>query len=378
MNTTLKILTTIGLTAVMGAVFPVAAADIVVGQVAPFTGALASTGKGLQLGAQVYFDAVNAKGGIQGHKIRVVSEDDGYKAEETVKKVKKILAEEKPVALFGLVGTGNVEALVKDGVLATEEIPLVGPRTGATSLRKPNPLLFHIRVDYKAEAEKMVAQLIPFGLKKIAVLYQNDAFGNDGLNGVQGAMEKHGLQLIAKGSYEKNTTKVEEAVKVISKENPQAVLLISNTAATAEFVKQYRVIDKGTQLLALSVTDADTVVKTIGIETARGLGIVMVVPLPRKQGVALVNEFQKNFQEFGPKNTDPSLTVLEGYVTAKVLVEGLRRAGKNLQRSTVLKGLQSIDHFDVGGYQISFNQEKKSVYGYVEIGVIGGDGKIKM
>ncbi|HVK53702.1 MAG TPA: ABC transporter substrate-binding protein [Burkholderiales bacterium] len=364
---------------ILGAAASGIAAEIVVGQVAPFSGALAPTGKGLQLGAQVYIDAVNAKGGINGAKIRTVSKDDGYKVDETLKQIKALLAEHKPVALFGLVGTGNVEAILKEGILDAEGVPVVGPRTGAYSLRNPvNPFLFHIRASYRDETEKMVAHLTPFGIKKIAALYQDDAFGKDGLSGIEAAMTKRGLSLVASGAYEKNTTKVEDAVKTIAKANPQAVLMISNTAASAEFVKQYRAIDTGAQLLTISVTDATGVVKAIGADAARGLVIVAVVPQPHKRMVSLVKEFQKDFQQYAPKDTELSFSALEGYVTAKVLVEGLRRAGPNPTRKSLQKGLESINQFDVGGYEITFGAGNRSGSGFVDIGVIGADGKLKL
>lgn len=379
MATLLTFLRRLALLGMVSLATPGMAADIVVGQVAPFSGALASTGKGLQIGSQVYFNSVNAKGGVHGAKIRVVSKDDQYKVPETINGVKEMLANEKPIALFGLVGTGNVQALLEDGVLDREGVPVVGPRTGAYSLRSPvNPHLFHVRVDYRDEAEKMVAQLAPFGINRIAALYQDDPFGKDGLTGIELAMSKRKLELIAKGSYEKNTTKVEEAVKTISKTNPQAVLMISNTAATAEFIKQYRAVDKGAQLLTISVTDPVGVVKAIGPELARGLVIVTVVPQPHKVVVPLAKEFQQNFKLYGPKDVEPSFSHLEGYLTAKVLVEGLRRAGPNPTRKTLLKELESIERFDVGGYEITYGKGNRAGTNYVDIGIIGPDGKLKL
>jgi branched-chain amino acid transport system substrate-binding protein len=363
----------------LGAAASGIAAEIVVGQVAPFSGALASTGKGLQLGAQVYIDAVNAKGGVNGAKIRIVSKDDGYKVEETLKQVRALLAEHKPVALFGLVGTGNVEAILKQGILEVEGISVIGPRTGAYSLRNPaNPFLFHVRASYRDETEKMVAHLTQFGIKRIAALYQDDAFGKDGLAGIEAAMTKRDLSLAATGAYEKNTTKVEDAVKTIFKAHPEAVLMISNTAASAEFVKQYRAVDTVAQLLSISVTDPTGVVKAIGAETARGLVIVAVVPQPHKRIMSLVKEFQKDFQQYAPKDTELTFTALEGYVTGKVLVEGLRRAGPNPTRKSLQKGLESISQFDVGGYEITFGADNRSGSGFIDIGVIGADGKLKL
>ncbi|MCB1965939.1 MAG: ABC transporter substrate-binding protein, partial [Candidatus Accumulibacter sp.] len=245
------------------------AADLVVGQVAAFSGPLAPTGSHMRAGAQLYFDAVNAEGGIHGAKIRLISKDDGYKSAETVRLAREMLKESQPLAFIGFVGTGNVTAILEEKVLAEAGIPLVAVRTGAASVvERKDPLLFMTRASYAAEVQKIIDQYATTGYNRFAVLYQDDAFGRDVLGSAEQAIKAAGGTLVATGSYKKNTTDVGAAVKSIADAKPQAVIMIANTAASAEFLKQSREIGNSAQYVALSVTDAAQVVQRIGIDKA--------------------------------------------------------------------------------------------------------------
>ncbi len=201
---------------------------ITIAQVAPLSGVLASTGAQMVLGGKVYFDAVNDAGGVHGAKIRTLVMDDGYKVDETLRLTKELVAKPEVVALFGYAGTANIGKLLEEKVLADAGIALVAPYTGGELLRKPfNPWIFHVRAGYADEAEHMVKQLNTQGLTRIAVLYQNDAFGKAGLAGVESALQRRGQKLVASGGYERNTTDVDAAVKVIRGAAPQAVIMVA-------------------------------------------------------------------------------------------------------------------------------------------------------
>jgi ABC-type branched-subunit amino acid transport system substrate-binding protein len=281
------------------------------------------------------------------------------------------------VALVGMVGTGNVEALVKEGVLQQAGISAVGIRSGAGSLIKPVvPHLFHTRASYAAEVREIVQQLATTGTKRVAVLYQDDPFGLDGLKAAERYLKELGLELAVKAPYEKNTTKVETAVKVINEAGTQAVIMVSNTAASAEFVKQSRAAGNSAQLITISVTDGGQVVSKIGKETARGLGIVQVVPPPASRALALTRDLQEDYKRFAPKGVELNHTLLEGYVAGKVLVEGLRRAGPNPTRKKVRDALETIKDYDTGGLTISFTPENHSGSSFVDITILDREGKI--
>lgn len=361
------------------AILPAAAgaATLVVGQVAPYSGPLAPTGSHVGAGAQLYFDRINAAGGIHGAKIRLVTRDDGYKVPETVKLTRELIREAAPVALVGMVGTGNVEALVKEGVLADADIPVVGIRSGALSLVSPVvPQLFHTRASYAAEVEKIVQQLDTTGIKRVAVLYQDDPLGLDGLAGAEKSLRQHKLQLLVKAPYEKNTTKVESAVKAITAARPQAVIMVSNTAASAEFVKQSRAAGNDAQLLTLSITDGPQLVKRIGKETAHGLSIVQVVPDPASRSLAVTRDLQDDYRKFAPKGIEINHTLLEGYLAGKVLVEGLKRAGANPTRKKLREALEAMRDYDAGGLLIRFSPSSHSGSEFLDITILNREGKV--
>lgn len=353
------------------------AAELVIGQVAPFSGPLAPTGIDIRAGAQLYFNYVNANGGVNGAKLKLVSKDDGYKAQETVRLVREVVKDADPIALLGLVGTGNVEALVKENILTESGIPVVGIRSGANSLRKPvHPYLFHTRASYAQEIDAIVQQLAAMGATRLAVFYQDDPFGLDGLASAEAAVSSAKSQIVAKGAYPKNTTKVEGAVKTIAAAQPQAVILVANTAASAEFVKQSRAAGNDAQFIAVSVTDAPQVANAVGKDTAHGLGVVQIVPDPLSRALPIARELQDNLKKYPVEGATLSHTLLEGYVAAKVLVEGLRRAGPNVTRKALRDALEETRNFDAGGVFLSFSSTNHSGSPYVDISILSRDGKV--
>ena len=354
-----------------------AAGEIVIGQIAAFSGPLAPTGSHMRAGAQLYFDAVNAEGGIHGATLRLISKDDGYKSDETVRLARAMLKESQPLAFIAFVGTGNVEAMLEQKVLSEAGIPLIAVRSGAASLvRRNDPFLFITRASYAEEVEKITEQYVTTGYTRFAVLFQNDAFGLDVLASAEQAITRAGGFLVAKGSYAKNTTEVEAAVKTIGAAKPQAVIMIANTAASAEFVKQSRAAGYFAQFVALSVTDAAQVVSRIGADKAEGLVLTQVVPDPNSRAVPLIREVQDNFAKFAPKDVTANHTFVEGYLGAKVLVEALRRAGQNPTRKKLRDTLEAMKNYDAGGVFITFSANRHAGSRFVDITILNRAGKL--
>ena len=363
------------LIAAFACISPSVASEIVVGQVAPLTGLLAPTGNHVRAGAQIYFDAVNASGGINGQKIKLVSKDDGYKVPDTIKQAKALIEEMQPVALFGFVGTGNVEAVLKEKILDDNGIPLVMIRTGATSLAKSgNPWMFITRASYAGEIGKIFQLYSATGYKNYGIFYQDDPFGQDGLASAEALAEKHGCKIVAKGSYEKNTTNVASAVKTIAAAAPHLVIMVSNTAASAAFIKQAKDAGLRTQFVAISTTDATQLVEAIGAPTAAGVAITQVVPHPDNRTVPLSKEFKENFTKYKPEGVVYNHALLEGYVGAKVLVEGLRRAGPAPTRKKLREALEQIRNYDLGDLQISYSPTNRAGTAFADINIISGNG----
>lgn len=197
--------------------------DLVIGQVAALTGSIAGTGIEYVAGAAAYFAHVNDNGGIYGRKIRVALKDDAYKPDQTVALTRQLLAEEKPLALFGYVGTGNVVAMNKSKVLEEAGIALLAPFTGAQDLREPVNPIFHIRASFTDETARLVEHLHTIGLRRFAVMYQNDPFGQSGLAGAESALKKLGMAAVATGSYDRTKPEeVDAAVAAIAPADPDA------------------------------------------------------------------------------------------------------------------------------------------------------------
>lgn len=364
----------LGLLLVLGA-GRVLAADIVVGQAVPLSGTLASTGKEMVLGAKIYFDSVNAQGGIGGRRIKHVVKDDGYKTDETVRLTKELIDKDKAVGLIGYAGTGNIAELLKQGVLAAGNVPLVAPYPGGEPLRKPyNPYIFHIRAGYADEAERMVDQFTSVGLNRVAVFYQNDAFGLAGLAGVEAALAKRNLKLAAQGSYEKGSEDVAKAVTSINQGAPQAIVMIAVMRPAAAFVREYRRQDSGAQIFSISVINGPDLFTLAGGTVARGVGITQVVPSPVRGTQKVVVEYREALRKYAPQ-AQPSYTSFEEYLGAKVLVEGLKRIKGEISPEALLKALETVDT-DLGGFKVRFSPNNRIGSSYIDVTLLRGDGQL--
>jgi branched-chain amino acid transport system substrate-binding protein len=353
-----------------------AQAQVVIAQVAPLSGVLATTGQQMVLGGKIYFSHVNAKGGVHGQQIKVLVADDAYKVDETVRLTREMLARPEVVALFGFAGTANIGKLLADKVLEEGGAALVAPYSGGEPLRTPfNPWIFHVRAGYADEAEHMVQQLTTLGMNRIAVMYQDDGFGKAGLAGVETAMAKRSLKLAVTAGYERNTDKVEAAVKSIKAADPQAIILISVNKSTAAFVKQYREAGGGAQLLNISVVDPAELVKIAGLKNAHGLGISQVVPYPFMANLPVIREYQELLKKYAP-GEHVNYTSFEEFLGAKVLVEALRRAGPKPTRAKVMAALEGMGNYDLGGITVNYGPDNRVGSRYVEVTVIGSTGKL--
>ena len=351
--------------------------DIVIGQVAPLTGTIAGTGDEYVAGGAAYFAHINANGGIYGRKIRVVVKDDSYKPDQTLAQTRQLLAEDKPMALFGFVGTGNILALNKNRVLEEAGIALLAPYTGAQDLREPmNPNIFHIRASYTDETARMVEHLHTIGLRRFAVMYQDDPFGKSGLAGAEQALEKLGLKAVAKGGYDRaKPEEVDAAVAAIAPAEPDAIIMVSVNRASAAFVKKMREKGSRARLFSISVVNFKELLKNAGEDTVRGVGISQVMPSPYSQLVPVAREFQQLMAKYQPGKV-VSYASMESFIAAKIMVEAIKRSGGNPTREKVLAQLEKLNAYDVGGFKVSFSPENRVGSRFVEVTVIGQGGKL--
>src|SRR5712664_4890943 len=342
--------------------------SILLGQSAAFSGPAAQLGIQMNIGAKAYFDHVNSQGGAYGRRIELRTRDDKYESELAVENTKKFIEEDRVFALFAYVGTPTTLAAMP--IFTQAKVPLIGPFTGAEAFRNPlNPYIFNIRASYYDETEKIVAQFAGVGVKNIAVFYQNDAYGQAGLKGVELAMGRRNMKISALGTVERNTVKVEDAVKKISAVSPDAVVMISAYTSVAEFVRQMKKAGSITQFYNVSFVGSKALADALKDE-GYGITISQVVPFPwSSSGVRVVKEYQEIMTKAG--NTDFNFSSLEGFIVAKVMVEGLKRAGKDLTREKLIAALESMNNVDLGEFVVSFSPTNHSGSKYVNLTMIG-------
>jgi len=344
--------------------------QVVLGQSVALSGPAQELGKDMQLGASLYFNAVNAKGGVSGRKIVLKTLDDGYESNRAAENTKKLINEEKVFALFGYVGTPTSAASMP--IFTEARVPFVGPFTGAELLRNPvNRFIFNVRASYYDETEAIVQHLTAMSVNKIAVFYQNDAYGQAGLAGVERALKKRGIEIAAKATVERNTVDVKAAVATMSKGQPQAVVMISAYKSCAAFIKEMKAAGSNPTFWNVSFVGSKALAKELDKE-GRGVQISQVVPFPWDSSVPVVKEYRALLDA---AKGEPGFGTLEGYIAAKVAVEGLRRAGRNLTRESYVKALESLDNYDVGGFKVTYGPDNRSGSRFVDLTIISKDQK---
>lgn len=349
-----------------------AQADVVVAQVAPFSGPQAVTGRAIHAGVKLYIDSVNARGGVRGQRIKLVTRDDMQQPENTVRLVKEVVQQESPVALIGTVGTTNLEALARDGVLDKQRISMVGAVSGAASVAQSRTLRV-VKASYHDEVGSLFKRLSQLGLNRVGVVFQDDGLGKDVNVGVDKAARQYGITIVNSTGYARNTTEVSTAVNNMLKANPQVIFLGATTAAAVQFVKQYGAAGGQATMYGMSIIDTDTLLKALGPDRARGYAFSVVLPLSSKTDREVVREFQRLRET--ANNPDLSARSMEGFIAAKALVKAIEKAPR-LSADAVSAALDSASELDVGGYRLDFTKADRSGSRYVDFAMIGDGGKI--
>ncbi len=330
----------------------VSADTVAFAQIAALDGPAKQLGLGMQEGILAAFAEVNAKGGVNGRQLTLSSRDDGYEPDRSIEQINKLLAENAHFALIGTVGTPTNKVLQP---IATEaHLPLVGPFTGAGFLRNPDlDNVYNLRGSYDAETEAWIKHLVDDeGLKNIAILYQDDSFGRAGLSGVNKALAKRNMSLVAEGTYTRNTTNVKDALFTIRDANPDAVVMVGAYKPIGEFIKLSRSLEFTPEFVTISFVGSKALADELWPEGA-GVIISQVVPFPWDDSLPIVKDYQNalmaqdEYAEFG-------FVTLEGYLVGRLTIEALSRAGDNPTRDSFLAALQGMKSWDMGGLTITF------------------------
>ena len=344
---------------------------ILLGQSAALSGPSSHLGTEMRDGALAYFDYVNSKGGVNGRKIILKSLDDGYEPDRAAANTKQLIEGDDVFALFGYVGTPTANASLP--LVAKENLPFFAPLTGAQSLRAPfQPNIFNIRAGYVPEMEKIVENLEGMGVKKIAVFYQDDAYGKAGLEAVERALKKRNLTVMGTVSIERNNINVASAVTKIRAMAPPAVIIVTPYATSAAFIHAMR---KDAVALPyfwnISFVGSQSLANALGKE-APGVMISQVMPSPWNDKLALIKEYKKLYLTKPGRNQ--GFVSLEGFIAAKVFVQGLEGAGANLTRASFTKAIETAGPIDTGGFVLKFSPTNHNASDYVELTVIRNDG----
>jgi ABC-type branched-subunit amino acid transport system substrate-binding protein len=354
------------------ALAPAAAqAQIRVGQTAGITGAVAASVQEASDGAILLFDAVNAKGGINGQKIEFVRLDDKFDPKLAVENAKK-LADQGMVALFLNRGTPHTQGIMP--VLVEKGLPLIGPSTGAMVLHEPvHPWVFNVRATYQREAERVIQHLSLIGLERIAIVQVDDSFGADAVQGALKGLKAVGKQAVAHEKYNRDKPDFGPIIPKVVGADAQAVLYIGSGTAVVDGMKALRAAGSRAQLVTLSNNASAGFVKSLG-EHARGTIVSQVFPYERAVAAPIVKEASDLAKAKGVELTP---AMLEGYTAAKVLVEGLRRAGKDPSREGLKKALESFRKVDLGGLELSYGPNDHSGLDYADLSIVGEDGRFR-
>ncbi|PRC92320.1 ABC transporter substrate-binding protein [Solimicrobium silvestre] len=346
---------------------------ITIGQSAAFTGPAQQLGIGMRDGALAYFDHINSQGGVNGRQIKLISLDDGYNPDNAAANTHQLIDKENVFSLFGYVGTPTSNAALP--LVTGAEIPFFGALTGAQSLREPfNRYIFNIRASYFEETEKIIQHSTTLSLNRIAVFYQNDAYGKAGLEGITRALKLRKIDVLAVATVERNSVDVAKAVEQIKKANPQAVVIISPYKSCAAFIKEMKKDNTVSPIFwNISFVGTQALSSELGAE-GRGVMISQVVPAPGVEITAIVKEYRKLYLTKPDRQAD--FVSLEGFIAAKTFVEGLKRAGNSLTRTSFIHALEGMNKYDAGGFEIKFSPTNHNGSHFVDLTVIGKDTKL--
>ncbi|MCU0763918.1 MAG: ABC transporter substrate-binding protein [Hydrogenophaga sp.] len=367
-----RTLTTLLVAMLAAAALP-AAAQLRIGQPSGFTGSVAAGVKENTEGAKLYLNAVNARGGVNGQKVELISVDDKFDPKLTVEVARELITNQKVLALFLNRGTPHAQALLP--LLAEYKVPLVGPSTGAMSLHEPvNPWVFNVRATYQREAAKAVEHLATVGINRIAILETDDSFGADSAAGALKGFAATNLKPVLQEKFPRDKPDFTALAKQVTQSGAQAVLIFGSAGNTANAVKTLRAAGSRAQVVTLSNNASEGFIALLG-EHARGVIVTQVFPNERSVTYPLIKEALELARAAGMEGVSPAM--MEGYAAAKVMVEGLRRAGPNPTPQGLRNALESIRDFDLGGLKVNYSPTNHTGLDFADLSIVDAEGRFR-
>lgn len=328
--------------------------EIVIGSSLALGGHASFLGTQYLHGAMCLIEQTNNEGGIHHRKIRLISYDDGYDPPRCVANTNKLIFKDEVFCLFCYVGTPTTVKIID--LVEENKIPLLGLFTGADKLRFPfRHYIFNVRSSYYQETNAVVRYFVEEkGLRRIGVFYQYDDYGLDGLKGTQIALQRYNLSPVATGSFVRGTLDIEEALEKIQASKAQAVIMIGTYSPCAKFIKEARARGYKPLFHNVSFVGADRLVQELG-DAGEGVIISQVVPPPTERILLpACEQYTRLLAQYYPQDK-PNFVSFEGFINARILIEALRRAGRDITREGFIRALESIREHYVGiGAVISF------------------------
>lgn len=353
----------VGFAVVLMTLAQTAGAEILIGQSAGLSGGQAEYSKDVRTGILACFEAVNRAGGVLGQPLKLIAEDDKGSRGQVLENTKKLIEKDNVFALIGYTSGAGVEGVLP--LLQDTRVPMLSPATGNAAIRLSfHRYLFHTRAGYADEMRKMVDTLAVIGMQRIALVYLSDTTVN--LKVMEDALTANNLKSVAAVGLDRNAKDFSPAVAALLAVNPQAVLFITNDRPLVEIVRGMKRKNYAGEFATSSFSGTSFINELK--DDAVGVKVIQVLPPPSKTSLRIVREFREHLRQVDPK-MQPNYTNFEGYVAARVLVEGLRRAGKNPSREKLVAALESISELDLGGYHVSYSAKSHAGSRFVDIGI---------
>lgn len=348
------------------------AKSVTIGSSGALSGPLSGSGASVKLGVDAAMAQINAKGGIHGRQLQFQQIDDAYVPQRTADNVRKMIGDGSVFALLTCIGTPNNAAIMP--LIQEANLPYVGPRTGAASLRKAGMRnVFHVRASYTEETQRLVQKILTMGIRDLAIVYLDNAFGKEVLGDAVNALQTQGAKAVVQAALAVDGKNLADVVNQITAGKPGAVLLATAGDASARLVAALKKASPMLPLAGLSVTLTADGLRGLGAAGA-GLAMTMVFPDPNRAKSALVRDYQSAMRAIGQQDFSPD--TLESYINTRVLAEGLERAGRDLTRAKLQAALAGLQRFDLGGFSIDYASAAPFVGShYVELGVLGSGGR---
>jgi ABC-type branched-subunit amino acid transport system substrate-binding protein len=348
--------------------------EIKLGASAVLSGPLGPQTTDYGAGSRLYFDAVNAAGGVHGRKISYTTLDDGFDAKRAVDNTRKLIDEHGVFIIYNNTGTAQTAAILP--LLEESRTIVFGPVTGASAFRdKFNPYMFHVRASYANEARRIVSQLKQTGITRVAVFYQDDGLGKTLLGELKNASAQEGIPFVAEVKVDPKQPDFQAAAAATAKAQPQAVILATAGTTFTSYVKAVQQTPVKPSLYGFSVASQDVINRELK-ENARGIILAQIMPPLRNTTIPVVAEYLKLLRERSSEAM-PSASQFEGFVHAKLLVEGLRRAGRDLTTQSFIRSMEGAGDISFGRFVARYSPQSHNGSTYVELAIMDNLGQLR-